>query len=230
MMKAPIGWFRTSGIVTVLLVTAFCSCFGQDAPADVLVSGSAKSAEANCLDEIAGKVVIDAELHSDFFKATTTQYPWYIIVHADGHLEDATDGTIDAEDRVQIEHTANCVSTHQGKHAMKFCDATLDGDGKLVLHISGGLPAYASLLDIEVDDESKVKCAFSAVYPAPTGPLIWRITKKDVRFSSADTTAGSRLHGWISVDFEEGEIVDDEEKWGRTYKIEGFIKPVVIKE
>ena len=229
MMKAPIEWVRTSGIVTVLLVTVFCPCFGQEAPTAPAVATVV--AESKCIDAIDRKVVVDTELHADFFDTTTKQYPWYIIVHTAVHLEDTTDGRIDSEDLVQIEHTANCVSTHQGKHTMKFCDAKLDEEkNELTLFVHGGLPAYFGDLTITIDAESKISCAFSALYPNANGPFRWRIQDKMVKLKTEKLPAGSRLFAWISVEFEESLIVDGEEKGTRSYKIEGFIKPVVVKK
>jgi hypothetical protein len=105
---------------------------------------------------------------------------------------------------------------------MPFCDAVQDGEG-IRLSLSGGMPAYASSLSITIDPSLAFRCDFSATYPAPTGSLRWKITKKELRLRDRDFTPGHRLHGWISVTFEE----TDGAAQPKTYKIEGYIKPII---
>ena len=235
---------RTIGAVgtaaaTLATGTVLVSCDGQnvagrmDEPtvldAQTQLRAEVKQ-ESACVDPLEGRVAVDADLHSEFFETSTSQYPWHIVVHPDGHLEDVIDGKIDAGDRVKVEHTAQCVSTHQGEHEMKFCDADLMKGGRLRLDLYGGLPAYGSSLEIFVDADGNVECSFSAAVKALWGEVKWRITKKEVRFLEEEVAAGKRLHGWISVEFEEIETLADGAERRQGHKIEGFIKPVVGDE
>jgi hypothetical protein len=176
-----------------------------------------------CGDSIIATARIDPKLESRLFKTTETRYSWHIITE-DGSLSDTIDHRVDAQDLSRIEITARCTSSHQGPHLMEFCEAVATADG-VKLEISGGLPAYASTLSVMIDPNRRFTCAFGAVYPAPTNPLRWVITKKSLRLKSAHLAPGSRLHGWISVEFEE---IDQVSGGTRSYKIEGYFKPVIL--
>jgi hypothetical protein len=176
-----------------------------------------------CKDPIAASADVQPRLNSPGVRSSKWSYPWWIIVHDSGRLEDTLDGVIDADDRRRIEHTANCLSTHQGEHAMEFCDAVAAEDG-VVLTLSGGLPAYAGALGVSIDAKLNYTCSFEAVYPAPTNRLTWEIKKKELRLKSREFRPGSRIFGWLSVTFEEIDAATD---FRKSYKIEGYFKPVL---
>ena len=177
-----------------------------------------------CVDEIKATPVVDPSLDTPFFHASTYSWPWPIVEKEDGSLEDTLGGHPARGSIKKLEHTAACVSTHQGAHDMSFCDAVLT-DGVLRLRIHGGLPAYASALEIRVDPKS-FDCAFEAVYPAPQAGLRWRITKKTLKIKEEGWKPGTRFLAWVSVEFEEGVVNDGKEVW-KPHKIEGWLKPVV---
>ena len=182
--------------------------------------------KVNCEDSVQTKVKVNSKLTSMFFAQKRSSYPWYIIQHDDGHLENTFGEPLDAEDRKKIEHTANCVSTHQGSHHMDFCEAYFDGKD-LRLEIGGGLSGYASLMVITIRGDD-FRCAFEATYPAPGPALRWRITKKALHARTTRYKIGERFHGWLSVEFEEGFVTDEKLVW-EPYKIEGYVKPVIQK-
>ncbi len=105
----------------------------------------------NTTDNLKAKVEFDNKLHSDFFDLYEASYPWHISKNEDGTFENMMGGEISEEDKIPIEYTSNCFSTHQGKHIMNFCDATYKS-GVLQLEIHGGMPAYYSSLMITVKD------------------------------------------------------------------------------
>jgi len=179
-----------------------------------------------CKDVTKAKAEIVPKLESSFFSETKKSYRWHIM-ESKGKLVDTLDGTVDAEDRVQIEHAANCVSTHQGKHAMDFCDASI-ANGSITFMVFGGLPAYASLLKVKINRELDVTCAFEASYPAPVEGLGWRITKKSLRLRNQNVKAGERLYGWLSIEFEERSEQKGKVIW-KPHKIEGYFKPILRK-
>jgi hypothetical protein len=174
-------------------------------------------------DKIVASAVIDPKLNTPFFRKTETSLPWHIVVHDDGTLEDAIDDTIDAEDLVRVEHTAHCVSTHRGEHSMAFSEAVAREEG-VILTISGGLPAYTGELTVSIDGKGQYECAFTAEPKVPTPAFKWKIKNKALRLRSDKMKPGSRLYGWISVEFEE---TDGTANTARTYKIEGHFKPVI---
>lgn len=181
-------------------------------------------ARSSCDDSVAAKATIVPKLDSPLFHETKTSLNWWIVESESGAVEDTTDGEIEPADLVRIEHTASCTSTHQGEHLMEFCDAVRDGES-IRLSLSGGMPAYASSLSVSIEKSLAFRCDFSATYPALTPPLRWKITKKELRLRSRDIAPGHRVFGWISVTFEETEAVKGAQP--KTYKIEGYIKPVI---
>lgn len=178
---------------------------------------------ARCEDKVAAVATLAPDLDHKFFRTTETSFAWHLVEGDEGKLEDTMDGNIDPEDLARVEHTAHCRSTHQGDHAMDFCDAEQTVGG-VRLVIFGGMPAYASDLTVTINSKREFQCAFSAVYPGATNPLRWRVTKKAMKLKKADFAAGCRLRGWISVDFEE---IDETTKETHPYHIEGYFKPVI---
>lgn len=185
---------------------------------------SDQPSKSACDDSVAAKATIVSKLDSPLFHEMKTSLNWWIVESESGAVEDTTDGEIGPADLVRNEHTASCTSTHQGEHLMEFCDAVRDGES-IRLSLSGGMPAYASSLSVSIEKSLAFRCDFSATYPALTPPLRWKITKKELRLRSRDMAPGHRVFGWISVTFEETEAVNGAQP--KTYKIEGFIKPVI---
>lgn len=185
---------------------------------------SDQPSKSACDDSVAAKATIVSKLDSPLFHEMKTSLNWWIVESESGAVEDTTDGEIGPADLVRNEHTASCTSTHQGEHLMEFCDAVRDGES-IRLSLSGGMPAYASSLSVSIERSLAFRCDFSATYPALTPPLRWKITKKELRLRSRDMAPGHRVFGWISVTFEETEAVKGAQP--KTYKIEGFIKPVI---
>ncbi len=178
----------------------------------------------NTTDEIKAKITFDTKLHSDFFESHEASYPWYIIKNDDGTFESALDREITTEDKMPIEHTSNCVSTHQGKHIMTFCDARYEA-GILQLEIYGGMPAYSSSLLITIKD-SEFLCHFKAAYPAPVSNCKWTILSKKLTLKNHAITSGKRINAWVSVEFKETATYRGETTT-HNYKIEGYLKPLV---
>lgn len=185
----------------------------------------AHSPRTRCVDELAAQAIIDPTLSSSFFQSKAASYPFHIIEHEDGHLEDTLGGTVSSKDITKMEHTAKCISTHQGVHEMSFCDAEWRGHS-LRLLISGGMPAYASSLQLDIDQNLQFIAAFQATYPMESGTLTWRITKKSLHLKSNSFEVGTRLHAWISIEFEEITKLNGKTH-RRPYKIEGYLKPLI---
>ena len=216
-LRNTIGQVVTAGISSIL---AFDISLAEDSsPPRAYIP----PIQSRCEDNIVGVAAVVPKLSSRLFITTKTSYHWEIVEDDNGNLENTFGGQITAEDLLRIEHTAECTSSHQGNHLMEFCDAVATTDG-VKLTISGGMPAYASDISITITSKLEFKCSFSAVYPGPTGPLHWRVTKKTLRLKSANLKSGTRIRGWISVEFEE---MDDTSKESHTYKIEGYFKPVI---
>lgn len=219
-LHSPVTHLAAVGTTWALV----CLPFSQSAPPASLVVEKAKP----CEDTITAKVEVEPKLKFKFFTAPPeTSRPWHIVEHADGHLEDTAGDGIDEEDLILLEHTAACISTHQGEHPMIFCEAKSTGDAGLTLHIHGGEPGHFSSLTVDVDTKNRdFTCSFEAVYPSPTPALNWRITKKSMRAKSLNAQPGRRFYAWISVEFDEV-WTENGAQQKRSYKIEGPVKPVI---
>jgi hypothetical protein len=212
-----------AGIATAGLIALQC-CFGITLGSEPV---SKTSQIPHCKDSIAAQATIDASLDSPFFRSKEASYPFYIVAHDDGTLENTLGGAIKDKEAVKIEHTARCVSSHMGGHLMSFCTAEMD-DGGVKLAISGGLPAFASYLTVGIHKDRMLTCSFEAAYPSPTGKLEWRVTRKILRLKDDKFQRGTRLFGWLSVEFDEIETLNGN-VIRSSHKIEGYVKPVIQK-
>jgi hypothetical protein len=137
-----------------------------------------------CEDKLEVVAEIVPDLDCEFFRTLkTSRQPWIFEDEEDGSLQSTMGDTIDANDLMLLEQTANVVSTHQGEHAMEFCDAVKTGDG-VELKIEGGFPAYMSSLTVTIDAKRKFVCKFQAVYPSRLRPLHWKVTKKAMKLKT----------------------------------------------
>jgi len=218
----PVVFIMKASVVVSVLVGLVASLALAEPDAEMQNDGNSEGGE--CEDKIVAVADIVPDLESPFFgMVETSRQPW-IVESSDGSLEDTMDGTIDSDDLVLIERASNCISTHQGDHKMDHCDAVKTGDG-VELEISGGAPAYMSSLAVTIDAKRQFTCKFKAVYPSVTAPLRWEVTKKAMKLKSAVGEPGSRIRGWVSVEFDE---IDETNDVTKHYKIEGYFKPVIL--
>lgn len=184
-----------------------------------------REAYLNSSDAIYKKAEVDENLFSNFFRSKKTSLKWHIIEGEDGRLEDILDGQVSAEDRIPVEHTSSCISTHQGMHTMNFCDAGLTS-GVLRLKIYGGLPAFNSSLLVEIKKDGRYSCFFRAVYPVANPKPTWKIVSKKLQLRSLDFEKGKQIFGHLIVEFEEITELKNE-TITKKHRIEGYIKPVI---
>jgi hypothetical protein len=212
-------------LLPVLLVLSLSALvYTASAQTTALVPTISSNPVATSEDTIVAKALVVPKLDARFFHTTETSYHWWIVEHESGSLEDTSDGSITAEDLLRIEHTANCVSTHQGKHLMRDCEAVVT-EGGAELEFSGGQPAYSGALRITLDQKLGYQCFFMAAYPNQHIPNPkFRITKKELKLKQSKLTAGTRIHGWLSVTIEE---LDSNTKPVQSFKIEGYFKPII---
>lgn len=213
---------KARAIITILLLAQPFSGFSSAVEPVV-------ATKLDCVDQIVSVAIVDPTLDSDFFRAKDGSYPFHIIEHEDGRLENTLGGKVSKEEATKIEHTAKCLSSLQGEHLMSFCDAQ-QFDVGLLLEVAGGLPAYASSLTLRIGKDKSLKCRFAATYPmsVPGEKLTWTITKKTFKMTSDSFKAGERLLGWLSVEFEETCTIDGKVT-RKSHKIEGYVKPVISK-
>lgn len=201
-----------------IIIALLCLCFPATASCEDC------NDYKSTIDDIPSKLIFDHKMHSAFFNFHESSYPWYITRNEDETFESMMEGEIREQDKKSIEHTSNCISTHQGRHTMEFCDAIYDA-GVLTLEIYGGMPAYSSSLRIKLKGVDFI-FQFKGAYPAPVSNCSRRIIAKKLIFKDREIKKGERLFARVSVEFEETSTYKSVTQTAR-HKIEGYIKPVV---
>lgn len=177
-------------------------------------------------DALTATAILLPKLDAPLFHTTKTLRPWWIVQHDDGTIEDTMDGIITEEDLVFIEQNAQCTSNYQGAHVMNLCQATAK-DHTVEISLSGGMPAYASGITLTLGEKLDFTCTVDAPQVAHQPNLAWVITKKELKLKSNALKPGTRLHGWVSIAFDE---IDTATKQKHSYKIEGYFKPIIEGE
>jgi hypothetical protein len=75
--------------------------------------------------QIRSQVNYDPKLSDPFFESDEWSYPWWIIKHGDGTIENTAGGPTDEKELPHLKHTARCFTSFQGEHWIKFCNAKL---------------------------------------------------------------------------------------------------------
>src|SRR2546421_11870315 len=88
-----------------------------------LMTAAASAQPPACEDTILTVTKITPMLDTPFFHKADTSYQWWISEDDSGHLEDTIDQSIDADDLLRVEHSANCISPHQVERKMELCEA-----------------------------------------------------------------------------------------------------------
>jgi hypothetical protein len=186
---------------------------------------------------ISGQITTDKRLVSTiaidkYFKDTLTfnkkwDYPWYIVVDDDGRtMENTLGGALGEADTVHLFHTANCWTNHQGRHNVRYCDATVSND-TISLFFQPELPAYASELSISIYNNF-FWCDFSATHPAPTGKPLWTVTTQKLILDKKSYKPGDMIKGYIEIDFIESGIDINEKPFRKKYYYRGHFKTPLL--
>ena len=144
------------------------------------------------------EVIYDSNLYDPFFESTEWGYPWWIIKHSDGHIENTMGGPTDENELPRLQHTAKCSTSHQFDHQINFCDATLLPDGTLELFIHDESASTSDSLRVLVKD-GQFTSQYWTFYPANKGDerLIWTTTRQDLVLDKRAYNKGDELRGRI---------------------------------
>jgi hypothetical protein len=126
-------------------------------------------------------------------------------------------------------HTAQCVTDHQIRHFVRFCDGQILEDGTLQLYIHDFTPSTVDDLLILVKDE-QFTCQYWTVYMGDRGDenLIWTTKKQKLILDKKTYRKGERIKG--KIEFECLQEVTNPKYGGRfpqSIKIEGVFKPLL---
>jgi hypothetical protein len=165
------------------------------------------------------------------FKDTLTfpnkwEYPWYILKNENGRFINTMDSMLQPEDTIKLFFTANCVSTLQGRHFIRYCSAIKSNDS-IILRIGDKPPAYMSELTVKISGPC-FESSFKAVYPVLdlNSKIFWRIKSQTLILDKQDYNIGDTIKGFIKVRFTEmNKLTGQRSKEQRTnYLIEGYFK------
>jgi hypothetical protein len=165
------------------------------------------------------------------FKDTLTfsnkwEYPWHILKNENGRFINIMDSLVHPEDTIKLYYTANCVSTHQGRHYIRYCSAIKSNDS-IILNIKDKPPAYVSELTVKISGSS-FESSFKAVYPVLdlNSEIFWRTKSQTLILDKQDYKIGDTIKGFIKVRFTEmNKLTRQQAKDQRTnYLIEGYFK------
>jgi hypothetical protein len=143
------------------------------------------------------KISIDPKLKGDFSFTKNSRYPWHIIEHPDGHLENTLGGEISAEDRVKLPQTASVQTNSQGDHEIIYCEATLDGE-TLRLFLNESDAAYHGAMEIVVapDQTFRANWTFNAVAGKPPE---FQTVSQSLTLDRFPAKAGEVIRGKLDV-------------------------------
>jgi len=148
--------------------------------------------------QIRTKVRYDSKISGSFFAAAKWSYPWWIVQHEDGHIENTMGGTTDKKELPKLKHTAKCFTYHQGEHWIRFCKATLNADGALELFIHDESASYWDNLRILVKG-GEFTSQYWTSYPGDKGDegLIWTTISQSLVLNKRNYRKGHEVRGRI---------------------------------
>ena len=179
--------------------------------------------------QIKSRVSYDSKFSDPFFESSEWSYPWFIIRHADGHIENATGGTTDEKELPRLKHTAKCFTAHQGEHVIKFCEARLLKDNTIELFVQDMSPSTSDNLKILVKD-GLFSCQYWTFYVADKGDegLIWTTKRQKLILDKKVYAIGDIIKG--KIEFECLQEVTNPKYGGRHPKaiiIEGVFRTII---
>lgn len=174
-------------------------------------------------------VQYDSKLTDPFFKTEKSSYYWWIIEHDDGTFEDTSGEFKKGDKPPRIRHTANCVTKHQGKHTIRYCDATLHPDNTIELFIHDTTASTYDNLSVRIKD-GVFQCQYWTKYVRDRGDegVIWTTKKQKLILNKKKYHTGDIIKGKIS--FECLQEVTNPKYGGRcpwTIRVEGVFKPTL---
>jgi len=168
-------------------------------------------------------VIYDAQLSDRLFDTEEYSWPWYIIEHPDGHLENVTGD--DSKVVTKYRHTARVSSKYIMPHMIDTAYAWIAPNGDLMIAL------YYE--NVELNDHLLISLrgsAFSAAYwtyPLVTGAqAVWEISDANLVLQHPGAHVDGPLNAFVDVTikgvFEGGNTIEN--------RISGYIKPKIVNQ
>ena len=174
-------------------------------------------------------VQYDANLTDPFFKTEKSSYYWWIIEHDDGTFEDTSGEYKKGDKPPRLRHTADCVTEHQGKHTIHYCEATLHPDNTIELYIHETTPSTYDNLSVKIKD-GMFRSQYWTKYVQDRGDegVIWTTKKQKLILNKKQYNKGDTILGKIFFECLQ-EVTNPRcgGRFPRTIKVEGVFKPIL---
>lgn len=122
-----------------------------------------------------------------------------MIPAQDGYFENTETGeTVKEKDVPRIKHTAKCVSTDRGEHAIRYCDAKLNADHSITLYFHEFSTAYDDNLAVTISGSQFRSQFWTAHLIRREADLyVWTTTKQTLILDKKEYRPGDMLKGRI---------------------------------
>ena len=188
----------------------------------LIVAAAMSSMAALCLaqepkgqpEQIKTRVQYASELDNPFFHS---------------HEGSAGDPNLGEDPKKIVTHTAKCITEHQMRHVIRFCDAQLLPDGTLELYIHDFTAATNDNLKIKIKD-GYFTSQYWTVYVIDKGNenVIWTTKKQALILNKKNYKKGDIIKGKIKFEcLQEVTNSKSGERYPVSIRIEGFIKPTL---
>jgi len=169
---------------------------------------------------------------ADFSFTQKGEYPWPIIKdEKSGKFRNALNDEepVLHEDTVKKYYTANCITDHQGEHAIRYCDATLAHD-TLILSFSDLDAAYHGYLVVTIVKDS-FKSQWHCIYivKIPGEKIAFTTLFQELILNTSDFSDGWILKGRLNIVFREDFSAPGHKSTTGNYFVKGLFKTGIEK-
>ena len=145
------------------------------------------------------------------------------------HEGSAGDANLGEDPKKIVTHTANCITEHQMRHVIRFCDAQLLSDGTLELYIHDFTAATNDNLKIKIKD-GYFTSQYWTTYIVDKGNenVIWTTKKQALILNKKNYKKGDTIKGKIKFEcLQEVTNAKSGERYPQSISIEGYFKPTL---
>jgi len=171
------------------------------------------------------KVTVNKHMKDTFSFASRWQYaPDVFKDEATGEFKSCCGDSITPKDTAHLFYTASCFTNVQGEYKIQYCYAEKK-QGKLVLKLAGGLPAYAGEFLLHIRGDSfyfQPRTIYPLYYPGQK--ITYQITKQRLVLNTTHPAPGDVIMGYTDLVFVEKITLPGRGFKAHTYYVKGYIR------
>jgi len=169
---------------------------------------------------------------ADFSFTQKWEYPWPVIKdEKTGKYRNALNDEepVLPADTVKKYYTANCITDHQGEHAIRYCDAALAHD-TLILTFSDLDAAYHGYLVVTIVKDS-FKSQWHCIYivKIPREKIGFTTLSQELILNTSDFSEGRILKGRLNIVFREDFSAPGHKSTTGTFFVKGLFETGIKK-